>query len=289
MSEQFSFAGDDGSELKARCWVPPQGAKAVVQIAHGMAEHGGRYARFAAMLNALGHAAYAADHRGHGLNISDSRPAGHLGDEDGWARAVGDLYRLNREIATRHPDVPIILFGHSMGSFMVQDFMARHGDCISAVILSGTNGPLSGLAALKARAGLSFLRQAMKKQGPRATHPKLDAIFTGFNRPFAPNRTAFDWLRRDPLEVDKYIADPLCGFNCSLATWTGLMDALLRIASPKALQQMNRDMPILIFSGSEDPVGEQERGVRRLLDTYARYGFTRVRHRFYAGGGAMRC
>ncbi len=284
MSELFSFEGEGAARLQARRWLEVERPKAAVQIAHGMAEHGGRYARFAEVLNAFGYIVYAADHRGHGLNISDSTPAGHLGDEAGWRAAVGDLYCLNREIAARHAGVPIFLFGHSMGSFMAQDYIARHGDSIEGVILSGSNGPQAGLQKLKARMGLAFVRRAVKKFGPRAHHPQLRGIFKGFNRPFAPNRTDFDWLSRDEGEVDKYIADPLCGFDCSLATWEGVMDALLRIAAPAALRAMKSDLPIHVFSGSEDPVGEAARGVRRLLDAYAAHGFTRVSHKFYPGG-----
>ncbi len=284
MGEQFSFVGAGGMSLQARRWVRAKKPKAVVQIVHGMAEHSARYARFAEVLNAFGYLVYAHDVRGHGLNIPAGTPRGHLGDEDGWTSAVEDIYLLNRHIAGHYPDLPVLLFGHSMGSFMVQQYMASHSNSIRGVILSGTNGPQRGLSALKARLGLSFVRRQKHKLGPRATLPELGRIFKGFNKPFAPNRTEFDWLSRDEAEVDKYIADPLCGFDCSLATWEGVMAALLQIASPAALGRMTKDMPVLVFSGSEDPVGENERGVRRLLDAYARQKFAKVDHKFYVGG-----
>lgn len=108
--------------------------------------------------------------------------------------------------------------------------------------------------------------------------------FKAFNKAFAPNRTEFDWLSRDEDEVDKYVADPLCGFDCSIATWIGLLDAMTRIASDDAMVKMNKDMPIYVFSGTDDPVGEKTKGVKRLLKQYEKHGFTSVTHKFYEEG-----
>jgi alpha-beta hydrolase superfamily lysophospholipase len=108
--------------------------------------------------------------------------------------------------------------------------------------------------------------------------------FKAFNKAFKPNRTEFDWLSRDEAEVDKYVADPLCGFECSVATWIGLLDALGQVASDAAFAKMKKYMPIYVFSGSEDPVGEKTKGVKRLLAAYEKHGFNHVTHKFYDGG-----
>jgi alpha-beta hydrolase superfamily lysophospholipase len=248
----------DGLSLHVYEWLPEGETMGVVQIAHGMAEHGARYQRLAEFLNGAGYAVYANDHRGHGLTIPEGRVPGHMADKGGWRLAVDDLSLINEEIKRRHANKKVILMGHSMGSFMVQDYLARYGDTIAGAALSATNGPPGGLGKL--------------------------AQLVSRIKAFAPNRTEFDWLSRDELEVDMYVEDPLCGFDCSIATWIGLLDALTRIGSDQAMSQMDKEMPIYVFSGTEDPVGEKTKGVERLLKAYQKNGFKNVEHRFYNGG-----
>ncbi len=281
MSEYFTYAGADGQAIHIYRWIGEKKPKAIVQIAHGMAEHGARYERLAQALNEFGYIVYANDHRGHGQTIAEGEIPGHMGDDDGWNKAVEDLYLLNREIAVEHPGLPILMLGHSMGSFMAQQYMAQHGETIAGVALSATNGPpgvLGRIAQLVIR--FEKLRFGAKGHSPLI----MGMTFKTFNKQFAPNRTEFDWLSRDEAEVDKYVADPLCGYECSIATWRGLLDALTKVASPSALKKMNKQMPIFVFNGSEDPVGENTKGVKRLLAAYHRHGFTRVTHKFYVGG-----
>ncbi|MBO0333463.1 lysophospholipase [Sneathiella sp. CAU 1612] len=281
MSEYFTYSGADGLPIHVYRWMGEKKPKAIVQIAHGMAEHGARYERFAQALNEFGYIVYANDHRGHGHTIPEGDAPGHMGDQDGWNKAVEDLYLLNRNIAVEHPGLPILMLGHSMGSFMVQQYMRQHGETIAGAALSATNGPPGALG----RIGQLVTRFERLRVSARGHSPVMAGMtFKAFNKPFAPNRTEFDWLSRDEAEVDKYVDDPLCGFDCTVATWLGLLDALTRVASPAAMKKMNRQMPIFVFSGSEDPVGENTTGVKRLLAAYHRHGFTRVTHKFYIGG-----
>ncbi len=281
MSECFTYSGADSMAIHLYQWLGEKKPKAIIQIAHGMAEHAARYDRFAQTLNEFGYIVYANDHRGHGQTIPAGEVPGHMGDRDGWNKAVEDLYLLNREIAVEHPGLPILMLGHSMGSFMVQQYMARHGETIAGAALSATNGPPGTLG----RIGQLMIRFEKLRFGAKGHSPLIAGMtFKTFNKQFAPNRTEFDWLSRDEAEVDKYVADPLCGFDCSVATWTGLLDALPKIASRSALKKVNKQMPIFIFSGTEDPVGENTKGVKRLLAAYHRHHFTRVTHKFYIGG-----
>jgi len=255
--------------------------KGVVQIAHGMAEHGARYERFAKFLNGAGYAVYANDHRGHGKSIINGAAPGHMADKNGWDKAVEDLHLINLEISSRQPNQNIFLIGHSMGSFMTQDYMAKYGKTIQGAALSATNGPPGTLGKIAQLAS-----RVEKLRNGNEGHSSLLAnmTFKAFNKAFSPNRTEFDWLSRDAAEVDKYVDDPMCGFECTVATWIGLFDAMTKIASDSALSQMNKSMPVYVFSGTEDPVGEKTKGTDRLLKAYKKHGFTNISHKYYEGG-----
>ncbi|USG62740.1 lysophospholipase [Sneathiella marina] len=274
------FTGADGLNIHTNYWLPAAAPKAVIQIAHGMAEHSARYDRFARRLNAEGFAVYANDHRGHGQTIPTGQVPGHMADEEGWNKAVTDLYLLNQEISSRHPGLPILLLGHSMGSFLTQQYMAEYGDSIVAAALSATNGPPGALGKI----GQAVTRLEKLRVGGDGHSPVMAGMtFKAFNKSFKPNRTEFDWLSRDEAEVDKYAADPLCGFECSVATWIGMLDALTKIAGDTALSKIPKDLPIYLFSGTHDPVGENTKGVKRLLVAYEKHGFKNVSHKFYDG------
>lgn len=279
-SDSFKFSGVDKIHLHCSFWVPDGDIQAVIQIAHGMAEHGARYARLAASLNAEGYAVYANDHRGHGKSIPDGQTPGHMSDNDSWNKAVDDIDLLNAEIRKRHPNTPIILLGHSMGSFLTQSYLRKYGGNVIAAALSSSNGP----PGLLGKVAQLIIRIEKLRIGGKGHSALMAAItFKAFNKAFKPNRTEFDWLSRDEAEVDKYVADPLCGFECSVASWQGMLDALTGIASDTALAEMDNCKPIYIFSGSEDPVGEKSKGVKRLLSVYKKHDFSNVTAKFYSG------
>jgi alpha-beta hydrolase superfamily lysophospholipase len=279
-ADTFSFAADDQKPIFVHRWRPDEGApvKGFVHIAHGMAEHGARYARFAGALVAAGYAVHANDHRGHGKTAaSDER--GWMGP-DGFHRAVRDLIQLVRAGKEQYPGVPAVIFGHSMGSYMVQSLLIESGGAVQAAILSGTGGKPSPMAA----AGRVVARLERLRNGDHGTSGLLQALsFDAFNKGFRPNRTAFDWLSRDDAEVDAYIADPLCGFAVSTQLWVDVLDGMGEISQPDRQARIPRDLPIYIFAGSEDPVGERTRSVSQLVGAYARAGVKDVTHRFYAG------
>jgi alpha-beta hydrolase superfamily lysophospholipase len=266
--------------LQLHCyqWLPTGDIKAVIQIAHGMAEHGARYARLASCLNVEGFAVYANDHRGHGKSLQQGQALGHMADEDSWNKTVDDLDLLNAEITKRHPDTPIILLGHSMGSFLTQSYLRKYGANIAAAALSASNGPPGALGKIA-----QFIIRIEKLRLGGKGHSALMAAMTfkAFNKTFKPNRTEYDWLSRDDDEVDKYVADPLCGFECSVASWQGMLDALTVIGSHEALTEMDKTMPIYVISGTADPVGENSKGVKRLLTTYEKQGFKQITNNFY--------
>ena len=188
--------------------MPEGRPRAALQIAHGLAEHSARYARLAAALNAAGYAVYASDHRGHGPGAAPA-DLGHFADEGGWEKVVGDLWTMNRLIAKEQPGVPIVFLGHSLGSFLGQDFVSRHSDALAGAVYSGSSGKPPAIATL----GRLIARAERLRLGKRGKSQLLGQMWFGaYNKAFAPARTEFDWLSRDAKEVDAYIADPLCGF-----------------------------------------------------------------------------
>jgi alpha-beta hydrolase superfamily lysophospholipase len=273
---EFELRTDDGRSLLARRWLPEGRPRAVVQIAHGLAEHSARYARLAAALNAAGYAVYANDHRGHGPRAAPA-DLGHFADHGGWSKVVGDFWTMNRLIATEQPGVPIIFLGHSLGSFLGQEFVAEHSDALAGAVYSGSSGKPPAIATL----GRLIARAERLRLGKRGKSQLLGQMWFGaYNKPFAPARTEFDWLTRDEKEVDAYVADPYCGFPFTTQLAIDVLDALPSLSNPQSLARIRKDMPIYVFSGERDPVGANIQG---LIDGLKGAGFTRLTTRIYPG------
>lgn len=270
-----------GPELHVYGFVPDDRAVGVLQILHGMAEHAGRYARLAQAFTDAGFAVYAHDQRGHGKSIPRGHAPGHVADSDGFGRLVEDAHEVNRAIANRHPSLPIVLLGHSMGSFVSQALITAYPKDVVGVVLSASNGAPPPIA----RAGRLIARAERLRLGPLGKSPLIRAMsFDDFNKKFAPNRTKNDWLSRDPAEVDKYEADPLCGFDVDVQFWVDFLDALdTRVHDPENQKKIPKEMPILLVAGDKDPVGDFGKGVRRLHEEYRRAGIRDLTLTLYPG------
>jgi alpha-beta hydrolase superfamily lysophospholipase len=278
-SDTFTF----GEGIFTYRWLPdtPDKPVGVVQIAHGMAEHGARYQRFARHLTKAGYGVYANDHRGHGRTAGTLENVGYFADADGWARVVDDMHQLTGVIRQECPGVPVFLFGHSMGSFLSRTYISRYGQGVSGVVLSATGGD----PGLVGRIGLMIARMESFLRGRKARSPLLNALsFGGFNKPFRPNRTDFDWLSSDPAEVDAYIADPYCGGVFTAGFFVDMLTGLQLINRPEAVRRIPGALPVLLLSGACDPVGDNTRGVRQVADSYQGAGIADVTVRFYDGG-----
>jgi alpha-beta hydrolase superfamily lysophospholipase len=274
----FTLEGADGVSLFTHRWLPEPAPKGVVQIAHGLAEHAGRYARLAAALSQAGYAVYANDHRGHGRTAKTADDLGFFADRDGWNKCIADLWRLNRRIANDHPGLPIVLLGHSMGSFLAQQLVCEHGEALSGAVLSASNGKPPAIAPIARLLG----RLERLRLGSRGRSALMHALFFGaFNRPFEPARTPFDWLSRDPAEVDKYLADPFCGFGATVQLYIDVLAALADIARPSRQARIPKPLPIYILNGSRDPVATN---ISQLLAAYQAAGLKNVVHKVYPEG-----
>ncbi|GAA5162429.1 alpha/beta hydrolase [Ornithinimicrobium tianjinense] len=254
----FTHAVPDGTILHVHRWLPEALPRAVVQVAHGMVEHAARYDHLGERLSASGYAVYASDHRGHGRTAGGPDELGHLGDDGGFDAVVDDLAALTAELRDAHPGVPVVLLGHSMGSFLARAYAARHGELIDGLILSGTAGDPGLLGAVGQR--LASLEARVR--GPRARSRLMEALVLGpNNRPFRPARTKFDWLSRDAAQVDAYAADELSGGTATAAFYRDLLQGLRRVNRPSTAALTPSDLPVHIVVGEVDPVGGQAAAV----------------------------
>lgn len=273
-----SVRASDGVELAAYRWQPDVAPKALVFIAHGMAEHAARYDAFASFLARHGFLVLAHDHRGHGHSARTRDELGFFADSGGWQRVVDDVKERLTALRQDHPVLKIIALGHSMGSFVVQQILYESPGLVDAAILSGSNGKPLRLASVgRLVARLERLRLGKHGRSKLLT----DLSFGPFNKRFAPNRTEFDWLSRDTAEVDAYVADPLCGFVATSQFWVDLLDALPALAKEKNRDRVPEALPLLIFSGDEDPVGSN---LSELVKGYRGNGMTHVAVKLYPGG-----
>jgi alpha-beta hydrolase superfamily lysophospholipase len=255
--------------------------RGLVHIVHGLAEYGARYQRLAAALNMAGFSVWAHDHRGHGDHMDSDgsgRLPGHFGDRNGWPRLLDDTARVSDALQASSPRTPLLLFAHSMGSFVAQALLPLAADRYRGVVLCGSNGPPDTLE--RASLGLALLERRLR--GPRTPSRWLHrAVFNRYNRLFAPNRTEVDWLSRDAAEVDAYVADPLCGFPLTTQAWLDFLEGKRTLGDAQHLARIPRTLPIRLIAGTKDPVGDQGAGVRRLFGLYRDAGLTHVSVQLY--------
>lgn len=262
----FTFTSRDGIAIHVHTWLPEGEARGVVQIAHGMGEHAARYAPLAEHLTGLGFVVHAGDHRGHGLSMHAG--AGHFG-EDGWNLLVEDIAALTRIARDRHPGVPVILLGHSMGSFAAQQYLLDHAALVDGVALSGTTA-VDGLLAGLAEAARQAAEAGVDGGG----------VFDAFNAAFAPNRTEADWLSRDEKQVDAYLADPLCGFAADDRGMADMGAAAGRLAVPEGIPA---GLPVYVLVGDHDPLNARLALSDLLVARYREAGLTDLTYRSYEG------
>ncbi|POM23003.1 Non-heme chloroperoxidase [Actinomadura rubteroloni] len=253
----FTFTSSDGLEIHVHEWPAPGEPRGIVQISHGMGEHAARYAHLAERLNRLGYAVYADDHRGHGHTMKGT--PGDLG-ANGWNLLVEDMVALSRIVRERHPGVPLVLVGHSLGSFAAQQYVLDYADLLAGVALSGTTAVDALMERIIASGGdlLSF-----------------------FNAPFQPSRTDADWLSRDESQVDAYIADPWCGFAIDDASTGDLaVAAAERLAAPSSVRPA---LPVYVMVGEEDVLNAGLSHSDLVVQRYRTAGLTDLTYRTYPG------
>jgi alpha-beta hydrolase superfamily lysophospholipase len=259
----FTVLANDGVRITAYKALPAGRPKAIVQIAHGMAEHAARYRRLGDALTAAGYAVYANDHRGHGASAA-AHGLGEFGP-GGFGSLVDDMALVSRTAQAEIPNARLILLGHSMGSFAAQLYLLEHHARLAGLVLSGT-------------AAVDALVEAMAASGQAAGPGAMNAAF-------APARTEFDWLSRDEAEVDAYVGDPLCGFALADDAMASVLRTGGSARHDPRLASVRHDLPVLVISGEHDPVtGPSQAFVDALLGSWRDAGLRRLDHRVYPGG-----
>lgn len=279
---EFNFLSSDGkSQIHVNKWLPTEvEPKGIVEIAHGVAEHGKRYDDFARHLASNGYLVVANDHLGHGESLVEDSPMVYFGEKESWWYAVDDVEKLREIMHMEYPKLPLFIFGHSMGSFITRSHLIRHGGKIDGAIICGT-GFINGLLI---KLGKLIANIEIKRFGRKGYSKLADKLaFGGYNDAFKPNRTEFDWLSVNEENVDEYIEDPLCGGRTTLGLFRELLDGLTYVNSRKHIETMSKEQPVLFISGDKDPVGEMGKGVKKAYQAFKDAGIKDVQMKLYKG------
>ena len=280
--EEYNFKNKELSTITYYKWGNNTKPKAIIQLAHGMSEWAGRYDYFANKLVEEGYLVYGNDHCGHGKSSENIDKLGYLNGNDKFYTMVEDIKHLNDIIKNENKDIPIILFGHSMGSFLSQRYLEEYGDTIDGLILSGSNGKPKFFTKI----GLLVCKLEILLNGTGNRSKLMDKLsFGGFNSSVKNPKTDFDWLCSEKAEVDKYIKDEFCGFIYPTEFYQDLINGLWDIHKEENLNKIKKiDIPIYILAGDRDPVGYFGKGILNLYNTYKKLGVKDLNYKLYKEG-----
>ena len=280
---EFSFTSSTGKNtIRAKKYIPESdNIKGIVQIAHGIAEHIDRYEDFMTFLADNNYIAVANDHLGHGKSIANDAEQGVFANIDGWNTVVKDMVQLHDIISADYPNLPYIMFGHSMGSFLTRTYIIDYPDKFDAAIISGTGHQGKMLVF----GGNAISKILVKSKGYESNGQKLnDIAFGSYLNKVENPRTPFDWLSKDNDVVDKYMNDPLCGFVASSGLYGDMMKGIKYITKQANINKMPKDKPIYFMSGEDDPVGDYGKGVKKAYECFKKAGLTDLMIRLYPTG-----
>lgn len=279
---ELTFASSSGlCDIFVRKLAPADAGdvRAVFQITHGMAEHTERYLDFARFMAEHGFAVYMQDHLGHGKSMRNADEAGFFGEKNGDITLVEDTKLLTDLAKEQNPGKKLILFGHSMGSFIARSYLAKYGSLVDAAIICGTSGANPG-----AGIGRQVAVITAKKNGSHFRSEFINSLaFSSYNKRIKNARTPFDWLTRDEAVVDKYIDDPLCGFLFTAAGYRDLFSLLKGISARSWYANVPYPLPIFLIAGEEDPVGSYGKGVKEVARLLKDTAHTAVSIKLYPG------
>lgn len=282
--EEFYYdSRDKRSRLHAVRYTPDDrdSIRCVVQIVHGMAEYVERYEEFAEFLTERGCVVVGEDHMGHGKSVDGEGRYGYFCELDPATVLVRDVHRLKKATAALYPNVPYVMLGHSMGSFITRNYMFRYGAGIDGAVVMGTG--------MQHRAVLVLSRMLAAIQGiifgPEKKGRLLDKLaFSSYNRRIRNPKTPFDWLSRDGERVEQYLNDPLCGFVFTINGFQTLFELISRLYHSENLERIPKKMPVFLLSGDADPVGDYGRGVRKAYISLRAVGLDNIKVKLYEGG-----
>lgn len=279
--KEYTYPSAGGmANIFARSWAPAGGEiKAVLQLTHGMAEYGERYEEFAAAMCRAGYAFIVNDHLGHGKSVASKDDYGYFGgdrNKAGYA-FVEDVHKLT-QIAKQEFGKPVILMGHSMGSFVARSYITKYFADVKGAVICGTSGPNPALGA-----GLVITSVVGKIKGERYRSKLIDKIaFGSYNKRFE-GRTDFDWLSKNQANVNWYVKNDLCGFLFSVSGFKNLFELLGEITSDEWFKKVPKNLPVFLIAGKDDPVGSYGKGVESVYKGLMQTGHKFTKMKLYEG------
>ncbi len=279
--EHITFPSKDGvTKIHANIWLPQGNPRGIVQIMHGMAEYGMRYAPLCEYLSERGFVVGVNDHLGHGESVNDKQDWGYFTEGDGSQIVLDDLREFSLLLRQYAKDAPFFLLGHSMGSFFCRKFIALYGGDYQGAVIMGS-GYQSGFMT---GAGLNVTRMIAKCKGMRHRSQFVDDLaFGGYNKKFSPARTEYDWLSVNEQNVDAYVADEACGYKFTCSGFITLFSILRQACAKQTFLSTPQNLPIFLVAGDCDPVGDFGKAVKKLYDKYLQAGVNDVSLTLYKG------
>ncbi len=280
--EEFTFDSRDGkTKLHAVRWVPEGKVVCILQIVHGMAEYIERYEELAQFLGEKGILVTGDDHLGHGKSVEPGGTYGYFCEQDPATVVVRDVHRLKKMTQEDYPGIPYVILGHSMGSFILRNYLFRYGTGIEGAIICGTGSqPQILVKFCKILAALQrmFL-------GDKHVAKLIDSLaFGSYNNRIPDVKTSSDWLCTDDQIVESYVKDELCGFTFTVNGFRTLFELLNRLNKMENVSRMPKDLPVYFIAGEMDPVGNYGKGVRKAYEDFKKAGMERISLKLYPEG-----
>ena len=277
-NEFYYQSADKKTQIHAIEWKPEKEIKGIIQIAHGVTEHIARYEHFAEVFTQNGWIVVGNDHLGHGKSILPNGKKMYFGSKNSWWLVVKDMDTCMRITKEKYPNVPYVLLGFSLGSFLVRTYLIDYAELLSAAIIIGT-GYISNLKITIAE---MMANKEAKKVGEENTSPVIKKLtFETYNKLFKPNKTDCDWLCSNEEELDKYLQDPLRGKAYSAGLFRELLSGMQYTSNLKNIKKMNKKIPIFLLSGDKDPVGDFGKGVVKTFDILKKAGIEHIDIKLY--------
>lgn len=282
MRDEFYFPSKDGNtEIHTIEWKPEGEVKAVLQLCHGMVEYIRRYDEFAEFMCSRGYYVVGNDHLGHGKSVQSKSEYGFFNEKYGNACVIGDMHTLRQRTMKKYPDVPYFILGHSMGSLLVRQYIQMYGNGLSGAVLLGV---VSDRKKAVLVCGKRLCRLMAVFRGWHYRSRLIDGMVLGsYNKKFKPARTRADWMTSDKEHLDAYVSDPLCSFVFTVNAYYSMFTGMLSMEKKESIYMIPKTLPILFAAGSDDPVGNFGKGVRKIYEQYKAAGLQDVTLRLYAG------
>ena len=281
MKKEFCYPSRDGvTQIHAVEWIPEGEVKGVLQICHGMVEYINRYHDFAEYMCERGYYVTGHDHLGHGKSIRNEEDYGYFEEKKGNQFVIGDIQKLREMTIEKYPDVPYYMLGHSMGSFLLRQYLTMYGKGLSGAIIMGTGYQRSAVLNM----GQLVCRVIAAFKGWRYRSRFVDKLsFGSYNKRFEPGETSKDWITSDKDHRQKYVNDPLCSFMFTLGGYYQMFEGMKVLTRKESMERIPKDLPVLFVAGADDPVGAFGKGVEKVYKKYKTAGMQQVSMHLYEG------